>query len=789
MGKFLTTASTLALTAILTTGIAYAIEGAEPDAKDGLTILASTPAEGAAIAAIQKGERVSITPAQFAEYPEMYITYEVEQKTTEGWENYKSYTWLNRNEEEGVYSAAFSLTYEFFEGVEYRFVYKAWETEMDSYGPSSASNIMGIAYVNFTGTAKRYECSPYKLVSIAPDPSESRVEGPILPNDCPYITVIFDGPVNLGGTEDTGILVGMGMGNNPFLGGLIPVVDGKEVQPEGETKIFAEEWHLTFGATQLANTDAPLEVTIKAVDEKGRVVQGNCGEDAGSYSLYTYNVEGQYGKLQFSYGAAPIAYVSEITVSEDGTSKGINQSWLQPASSIVITRNGEVVTTAKEVEQVYAPGQEDNPDATAVAARIILKETITEPGTYEIYIPGGYFNFGTEYDTLYQKEETGTFEVVEGPKYSAVPEAGVVTEIGTFAITYDVDANIAINATADRVTLTAEDGTSIPVADFNAVGKTLTLALRGTITDPGTYTLCIPSGFVTVNDEAIPGIVLEYTIEKQGGDDELPATFDPAPGEISALPEYINIIWTDWPEVSAMSGHATIQFNDEAPVNLPDLKIDYSNPNYNEITQPLGDFAGKTDDGTYTITFPAGYFNLGYNGDTNEEFSITYTIGGGTVELPVTFKPDPSESLEALPESIDIWADGYEEIASGQGFATISFNNGEPERMGDISLDWDYWNLAHLSLAPYAGATEEGDYKICFPAGFFTFITPGEVESPAMEITYTVGANTGVTNVTVKADRYVVFDLNGVQVLDTTDAEALKALKGIYIVNGIKIAF
>ena len=787
MGKFLTTASSLALTAILATGFAYAIEGAEPDAKDGLTILASTPAEGAAIAVIEKGERVSITPAQFAEYPEMYITYEVEQKTTEGWENYKSYTWLNRNEEEGVYSAAFSRGMEFFEGVEYRFVYKAWKTVAESQGPASASNIMGIAYVNFTGTTKAYECSPYTLTSISPVPSESRIEGPILPNDCPYITVIFDGPVNLGGTEDTGILLGQGQGNRPFFGGLIPVVDGKEVT-DSQTKIYAKEWHLTFGENQLANADAPLEVTIKATDEKGRVVQGNCGKDEVSYSLYTYNVEGQYGKLQFNYGVAPIGYVSEIIVSEDGTDKGINQSWLKPASTIVITRNGEVVTTAKEVEQVYAPGDEDNPDATAVAARIILKEIVTEPGTYEIYIPGGYFNFGTQFDTLFQKEETGTFEVVAGPDYTAVPAAGVVTEIGSFAITYDVAANIEINPTAERVSLTAEDGTSIPVADFNAVGKTLTLALRGTITDPSKYTLCIPTGFVTVNDEAIPGIVLEYTIEKQGGEEELPAIFDPAPGELTALPEFINTIWPDWKEVGSGSGIAKIQFNDEAPVNLPDLKVDYSNPNYNEITQPLGEFAGATAAGSYTITFPAGYFNLGYNGDSNEEFSITYTIGGGAAPCPAEFTP-AAGSIAALPEEVTIHFPDYNEAGGGYGKATIQFNADAPVNLSDARFHPVDYNGMIQPLDSFAGSTEKGTYTIHFPQGYFVLGSGGNDESPAMDVVYEVNENTGVTNVTVKADRYVVFDLNGVQVLDTTDAEALKALKGIYIVNGIKIAF
>ena len=59
--------------------------------------------------------------------------------------------------------------------------------------------------------------------------------------------------------------------------------------------------------------------------------------------------------------------------------------------------------------------------------------------------------------------------------------------------------------------------------------------------------------------------------------------------------------------------------------------------------------------------------------------------------------------------------------------------------------------------------------------------------NPEIVITYNVTNSVGVDGVTVKADRYVVYDTNGVLVLDTTDEAAFKALKGLYIVNGIKL--
>ncbi|MDE7080088.1 MAG: hypothetical protein K2O78_00320 [Muribaculaceae bacterium] len=777
MGKFITTASVLALSAILTTGISYAIEGAEPGVTDNFTILESTPAEGAVMAALEKDYVISITPAQFSQYPEMYIEYEIDQSTATGWEGFKSYSWMTRNEEEGVYTASIIRDFILLENTEYRFKYTAWENEEASRGPSRNMNVLGVAYVTISGATKAYENSPYVLTDITPEPSDDTRSGIILANDTPYLTVTFDGPVNLGDgdAEQTGILGGQGLPNEPFAE-LVPV-GGSEVNG----KTYAPEWQLVFIEGDLARRNAPIYITIKAIDAEGRVVKGALGSDDNSYSIFTYNVEGQYADITLDFGPAPRANVQEIVLGQE---IGINFAYMNAMSDAYVSLNGEPVAYVADIEKVFAPGDENNLDATAIGARIILDKPLSEAGTYTLYVPAGYFNIGTQFEVLYQNTIAAEFEVVAPVAYTAVPAAGVVKELSTFAITYDVADNIEIDAAAGRFTLTATDGTSIPVADFNANGKTLNLTLRGTITEAGTYTLNIPSGTLKSNGEVIPGIKLVYEIESKEGPD-YPAEFVPAPGKVDALPESIELTFVSYNSANGGSGKATIQVGDEDPVYLPDANYGVG---MNQMEQSLGDFAGITADGTYTIYFPEGYFNLGDNGDPSPEMTVVYTIGEEKIVLPAEIDPTPGSTLTALPSRLLLTFTDYETAGVGAGRATIQYNAQEPENLPDAGIDWsiDDLNVLEQQLGKYAGATEYGTYTINFPEGYFNLGEQGD-PCPAMTVVYTVSEDTGVAGVSVKADRYMVFDLNGVKVLDTTDADALKALKGLYIVNGVKV--
>ena len=76
----------------------------------------------------------------------------------------------------------------------------------------------------------------------------------------------------------------------------------------------------------------------------------------------------------------------------------------------------------------------------------------------------------------------------------------------------------------------------------------------------------------------------------------------------------------DYSEAALSSGKATLTINGGTPVNLPDAGV---GAGWNQMIQYLDQ--EYTADGTYVITFPAGYFNL--DSETSPEFSLTYTIG------------------------------------------------------------------------------------------------------------------------------------------------------------------
>lgn len=159
--------------------------------------------------------------------------------------------------------------------------------------------------------------------------------------------------------------------------------------------------------------------------------------------------------------------------------------------------------------------------------------------------------------------------------------------------------------------------------DFDS-WKTLTL------TEPGTYTIIVPAGAFLVGNQfdAKKTKRMEINLTIKGGDEPTPPAtdkpalkLDPEEGNVPQLTT-IHITFTGYSEVGVGGGKATIAKDGGAAENLPDAEYDWDG-DLNMIYQPMG--RTITDEGTYVISFPAGYFIC--DGKNGPAFTLTYTIG------------------------------------------------------------------------------------------------------------------------------------------------------------------
>ncbi|MDE6010634.1 MAG: hypothetical protein K2F87_04200 [Muribaculaceae bacterium] len=729
MKKFVTIASAFALTAAMTTGFAYAMQSADMPEGEGLTIVSSTPAAGTELAGLEEGTMIYMVPEGFAEYPDMYVEYELEGTDENGkWEIVKSMAWMTRDNEAGNYYAEVYGNYPMYTGTDYRLKFTAWESEDMSHGANRLEQAMGYAYVYLKGATKPYENSPYKMVSIDPTPSETRYDN-VIPADATKVTVTFDGLVNV---DKSNIVFGMGA-----------TMNFKAIEPVGATETadkvtYAKEWNLEFPAGYVASQKSPITISVTATDMEGRLLVGNVGEKDYTFWSFEYNVEAQYGEIDFDFSAEPLASVTA------NFANGISPSYSEPLDAAKVLKDGTEVASVKSVELIFAPGEENNADAVSIGAKLVLDNPVTESGSYTFVVPADYFSLGTQFTVWYQRAVEVDFEVGKGVSYSVVPEAGKVEKLMNFEVTYDVEDELAVNedATERPYLLCGENNEKAPFRSFDIKGKALTLTLVTELSDPDDYSLVIPAGYLTAGGNELPAVIVNYVIENTEEPVGAAVNVTPAAGKVEALPELLTIVFTDYDEIAAGAGKATIQLNDETPVALPDLTFDWDAP-LNEMQQPLGEYAGKTDEGTYTVTFPAGYFQLGANGNPSDEITLVYTIGEGgepvVPDMAADFTPANNSVLTELPVQIDFVFPAYEDgWIGGTGNATIAYNDNEPVALPDAEFDWDApLNEGWQPLGEYAGKTDAGTYTVTFPAGYFQLGSNG-VESPEMVLTYTI---------------------------------------------------
>lgn len=577
---------------------------------DGFVITFADPANGSEMAQLAEDQVITISTNYSSQYPEMYIMYEIEDMNPTDPEEavVKSESWMNRTSS-GDYTATIPQTVKLVLGHDYHVKFTAWATEADkNYGHAP----VGEAYIVYKGLTAPFAFSDLKFESITPEP------GSTLPEEEVKFTARWDGMVKL--TNETAfILLGSGMSRS--FDALTPVDPS-----EGEDgALYSNIWEMTVSKSYIESLDSDLQISIKAVDMDGKLVEGNTGKEEQSYLLFSYVVSGKY--LEFTVspdGTEPLTSLKEIVASYNG---GINLSYhVAMGDAVVMDKSRNIVA---KVADVVIP---DVPESQAVTyVTLVLNNEITAAGSYVFTIPEDYFMLGDQYAARGSVGKTIIYEITESgePTYSyeVDPREGNVESLSEIGITFPTLSEASIGA--GKATLSIDGGQAIDLpdgqpdmAEWNKVNQ----PLGKTYTEAGTYVISFPKGyFLNASGDPIQAITLTYTIGAPA-----PATavsYNPEPGYVTELSQ-IELTFTETMEAGGGPGKATISVNGGEATFLPDAGF---GAGLNQMIQPLGQT--YTEEGTYKINFPEGYFML--DGDGSSALEVVYTIGQSGISAVV----------------------------------------------------------------------------------------------------------------------------------------------------------
>ena len=187
-----------------------------------------------------------------------------------------------------------------------------------------------------------------------------------------------------------------------------------------------------------------------------------------------------------------------------------------------------------------------------------------------------------------------------------------------------------------------------------------------------------------------------------------------------------------------------------------------------------------TEPGEYTLHIPADYFCAGeqFDSENTKEFNASFTIEEAIEPIECHLVTDPKNgSTVASLQHIVLTFEGVSEVATGSGTISVK-KDGEEIATIDAEIDWDLaTNQMVINLAE--ALTETGIYTFEIPEGYF--LNENGDALPAFTLTYGIGKETGINNVTVNATaNNKVYTISGLRVNG-------KLVPGIYIVNGKKV--
>ncbi|MDE7135676.1 MAG: hypothetical protein K2N91_03510, partial [Muribaculaceae bacterium] len=420
------------------------------------------------------------------------------------------------NKQENGQYTAYNGNYTLYSNYPARMVVAAYEEESAYWQGGKA---LESYTMTFYGTTAPFAFSETTFTGITPAAGEVlNIEGVTEVE----FTVTFDGFANVN-AEKSGVYADQLSGNVPFTK-VEPVYASADDKVTINGLDYSNTWKLTQSADVFKGITT-AEVFIYATGEDGAVVEGNTGDKEDSYTNVSYAVYDPVNYLELTVApesGSEVTEINEFTLSYEG--KAVTIDWNYTGEGITLsTMARELIHefTSDEIKLEY-------PDETSEIStvKLTLPETITEPGTYLLNVPEGYFTIGQEFDVHANQALNAAYTIAvpaEKVELSVNPAAGTVTKLGRIDIEAegiedagieDWDAVVEIKDAEGTVVYTITSG---ELYDNSFDYETWTFKgfyLEPNITAKGVYTLTIPEGmFNFTNGSVSAGLEAVYTIE------------------------------------------------------------------------------------------------------------------------------------------------------------------------------------------------------------------------------------------------------------------------------------
>ncbi len=286
--------------------------------------------------------------------------------------------------------------------------------------------------------------------------------------------------------------------------------------------------------------------------------------------------------------------------------------------------------------------------------------TLTDEGTYTIYVPKEYFILGDnvseyndEFTITYYLEGGGVSTTsfnytVDPPTDEEVDGLSVITltsdEVDGFLGNYEGAAYTqealvySMNNRGDAITTGTMTGGGDIYDDYDT---SVIITLKDEITEPGGYRVVIPEASFYVIIDGTPYFNEEITLSYGVAEPQSEYTFDPEDSKtLSSLSEFTVGYEDGIYDAYSYLGQITVE-DEHGEVVAYDVEcIENEEPDAGFLDPILSCTiilnTTITAKGTYTVTIPQGYFVVGESGANSKELTITYNIDGTEEGTPLT---------------------------------------------------------------------------------------------------------------------------------------------------------